>query len=123
MNIALWIVQVLLLAMFVMVGSTKAFSPSRAKETMPWAKDRSSPFLRMVGTFEILGGIGLVLPMLTGILPLLTPLAALGLSLIQLLAIITVHIPRKEFNSLPMNIVLMGLAIFVAVGRWGLLMA
>jgi hypothetical protein len=56
--------------------------------------------------------------MVTGILPWLTPIAAIGLSLIQLLAIFQEHLPKKEFNIIPMNIVLLGLSIFVLFGRW-----
>jgi hypothetical protein len=56
--------------------------------------------------------------MRTGILPWLTPIAAIGLSLIQLLAIFTEHLPKKELNILPVNIVLLALAIFIVFGRW-----
>ena len=62
---------------------------------MAWAKDRSENFIRFVGIAELLGAIGIVLPMLTGILPWLTPLAAIGLTLIQLFAIFTEHLPKK----------------------------
>jgi hypothetical protein len=56
--------------------------------------------------------------MVTGILPWLTPIAAIGLSLIQLLAIVTEHLPKKEYNIIPVNILLLGLAVFVVFGRW-----
>jgi uncharacterized membrane protein YphA (DoxX/SURF4 family) len=61
--------------------------------------------------------------MLTGILPWLTPLAAIGLALIQLLAIVTVHVPKREYKVLPINVILLLLAVFVAVGRWDLFSA
>jgi uncharacterized membrane protein YphA (DoxX/SURF4 family) len=57
--------------------------------------------------------------MLTGILPWLTVAAAAGLALVQLLAIITVHIPKKEYKSLPVNLLLLALALFVAIVRFG----
>lgn len=120
MNIALWIAQGLLAAMYLMAGAMKTFMTPRAKETLPWARDRSDGFVRFVGTSELLGALGLFLPLVTGILPWLTALAAVGLSLIQVLAIFTVHIPKKEFNVLPVNLVLLGLSAFVALGRWGL---
>ena len=120
MNIALWIVQGLLAAMYLMAGSLKTFNLARAKEQMPWAKNRSDAFVRFVGISELLGALGLILPLVTGILPWLTVLAATGLTLIQLLAIFTEHLPKKEFNVIPVNIVLLALALFVAIGRWGL---
>jgi uncharacterized membrane protein YphA (DoxX/SURF4 family) len=121
MNILLWIVQVLLAAMFGMAGVMKTFQTSKAKEQLPWAKNRSEAFVRFVGTSELLGALGLILPLLTGILPWLTPLAAIGLILIQLLAIFTEHLPKKEYNIIPVNIVLIVLAVFVVMGRWALI--
>ena len=121
MNIALWVVQVLLLGMFGMAGIMKLFMTAKAKESMPWAKERTDIFLRFVGTIELLGALGMFLPILTGVLPGLTALAAVGFVAVQILAIFTVHLPRKEYKSLPMNFILLALAVFVAWGRWGLL--
>ena len=120
MNIALWIVQGLLAAMYLMAGSMKTFNTAKAKEQLPWAKNRSDGFIRFVGISELLGALGLILPLVTGILPWLTVLAAVGLTLIQLLAIFTEHLPKKEYNVIPVNIVLLALAVFVIVGRWAL---
>jgi hypothetical protein len=69
---------------------------------------------------ELLGALGLILPLVTGILPWLTVLAAIGLALIQLLAILTEHMPKKEYNVIPVNIVLLAFAVFVVFGRWTL---
>ncbi len=118
MNIALWIVQVLLAIFFGMAGMMKTFQTAKAKEQLPWAKNRSSVFVRFIGISELLGALGLILPMLTGILPWLTPIAAAGLSLIQLLAIFTEHLPKKEYNVIPVNVILLALAVFVIFGRW-----
>jgi uncharacterized membrane protein YphA (DoxX/SURF4 family) len=118
MNIVLWIVQVLLAAMYGMAGVMKTFQTSKAKEQLPWAKNRSDGFVRFVGISELLGALGLILPLLTGVLPWLTLLAAIGLTLIQLLAIFTEHLPKKEYNVLPINILLLALSIFILVGRW-----
>jgi hypothetical protein len=120
MNIVLWIAQVILLFMYGYAGATKDFNTAKARESMNWMKGRTDNFVHFVGTAELLGAAGMVLPMLTGILPWLTPLAGIGLSLIQLLAIITEHLPKKEFKILPFNIFLLILAVFVVVGRWGL---
>ena len=121
MNIALWVAQGLLAAMYLMAGVIKTFQTSRAKEQMPWAKDRSDAFVRFVGISELLGALGLILPLVTGIFPWLTLLAALGLLIIQLLAIFIEHLPKKEFNVIPVNVVLLALSIFVVLGRWSLL--
>ena len=120
MNIVLWIVQVLLLIMYGIAGGTKAFNTAKTRESMNWTEGRTDNSVRFIGTAEMLGALGMILPMLTGILPWLTPLAGVGLSLIQILAITTVHIPKKEYKVLPMNILLLALAAFVVVGRWGL---
>lgn len=118
MNIALWVVQVLLAAMYGMAGMMKTLQTAKAKEQLPWAKNRSDGFVRFVGTSELLGALGLILPLITGVLPWLTVLAAIGLMLIQVLAIVTEHLPKKEYNVLPINIILLALAAFVAIGRW-----
>ncbi len=122
MNIALWIVQGLFAAMYLTAGSMKAFQPARVRENpqMTWAKARSDGFIRFIGTSELLGALGLILPLVTGVLPWLTVLAAIGLTLIQSLAIFTEHLPRKEFNVIPVNVVLLALAVLVVVGRWSL---
>jgi uncharacterized membrane protein YphA (DoxX/SURF4 family) len=118
MNIALWIIQVLLAIMYGMAGVMKTFQTAKAKDQLPWAKNRSDQFVRFVGTSELLGALGLLLPMFTGVLPWLTPLAAIGLTLIQLLAIFTEHLPKKEYNIIPVNIILLALSVFVVFGRW-----
>jgi uncharacterized membrane protein YphA (DoxX/SURF4 family) len=121
MNIALWIVQGLLAAMYLVAGTMKTFQTAsyKANKMSAWAQDRSNGYLRFIGVSELLGAVGLVVPMLTGTLPWLTFLAALGLTIVQLLAILTVHVPRKEYQVVPMNAVLLALAVFVTIGRWG----
>jgi putative oxidoreductase len=120
MNIALWIVQGLLAAFYLFAGATKTFNTGKAKEMMPWAKDRSDAFVRFVGTSELLGALGLILPLVTGIFAWLTVLAAIGLALIQILAIVTEHLPKKEYSIMPVNIILLALAVFIVIGRWTL---
>ena len=121
MNIALWIVQILLAGMYGMAGSMKTFQPDKVRTNpqMTWAHDKQDGYIRFVGV-ELLGALGLILPALTGILPWLTPLAAIGLALIQVLAIFTVHLPKKEFQVIPVNVVLLVLAIVAAYGRFTL---
>ena len=122
MNIALWVVQVLLAGMYGMAGSMKTFQPDKVRTNpqMTWAHDKQDGYIRFVGISELLGALGLILPALTGILPWLTPLAAIGLALIQVLAIFTVHLPKKEYQVIPVNVVLLVLAIVAAYGRFTL---
>jgi uncharacterized membrane protein YphA (DoxX/SURF4 family) len=122
MNIALWIAQGLLAAMYLAVGSMKVFQPARVRENprMTWAHRQPDSYIRFVGTVEVLGALGLILPLVTGILPGLTVFAAIGLTLIQLLAIFKEHLPKKEYEVLPLNIVLLALSMFVVIGRWTL---
>ena len=121
MEIGLWIAQVSLLGIYGAYGVYKIFFTSNAREKMDWAKDRSENYVRFVGVAELLGAVGVVAPMLTGILPWLTPLAAIGLTLIQGFAIFTEHLPKKEYKILPLNLYFAAMSIFVIVGRWPLL--
>jgi len=122
-NVTLWIAQGLLVAMYGMAGMMKAFRTSKAREQLPWAKDRSAAFVKFIGTSELLGALGVVLPMVTGVLIWLSPAAAIGLSVVQILAIGTIHLPKKEFKVLPMNLALLALSVFMAIGRWQLFMS
>jgi uncharacterized membrane protein YphA (DoxX/SURF4 family) len=122
MNIALWIAQALLAAMYLIVGSMKVFQPARVRENprMTWAHGQPDAYIRFVGTVEVLGALGLILPLVTGILPWLTVLAGIGLTLIQLLAIFKEHMPKKEYEMIPLNVILLALSMFVVIGRWTL---
>jgi uncharacterized membrane protein YphA (DoxX/SURF4 family) len=120
MKIALWTIQILLAVIYGMIGFREVFQTEKLREQMAWAKEESSGSIRFVGTSELLGAADMILPMLTGILPWLTPLAAIGFGFIQFLAIFTVHLPRNDYNILPLNIILLALSIFVVVGRWAL---
>ncbi len=121
MNIALWIVQILLAFVFLMAGVTKTFTsiPELALQ-MAWVAE-VNPWLmvRLPGIAEVAGALGLILPSLTRIQPKLTPLAAAGLALVMLLAAIF-HLVLGDFGGIPPNIVLLLLSAFVAYGRWKL---
>lgn len=122
MNIALWVVQVLLALVFAMAGLAKLTQTKEALAArgMDYVEDFSTSAVRTIGALELLGAIGLILPALTGILPWLTPLAAVGLALTMVGAII-VHIRRNENSKIIINVVLLALALFVAYGRFVLL--
>lgn len=120
MNIALWIVQVLLAAAFIFAGVSKAFRYEYARASLPWVKDVPRNLTTFIGVAELLGGLGLLLPALTGILPWLTALAAAGLALVMLLAI-GFHTTRREWPAIGFNTVLLLLAAFVAYGRFAIM--
>lgn len=117
-NIGLWVVQIVLAAFYAMAGSMKVSQPIEAlvASGLGYAGDYPELLTRFIGTMELLGAIGIILPALTRILPGLTPLAALGFSVIQVLAM-GVHASRGEFMVLPMNVVLLALSLFVLWGR------
>ncbi len=84
---------------------------------MPWVNDFSVSSVRFIGAMEIIGGLGLLLPSLLRIKPVLTPLEGSGLAIIMLFAIIY-HIGKGEFAALPVNIIMGGLSLFVAWARY-----
>ncbi|MBP2325856.1 hypothetical protein JOF56_006241 [Kibdelosporangium banguiense] len=118
MNVLLWIVQGLLAAAYLAGGATKVSQPrEKLAKNMAWVEDFSPGAVKGIGAVEVLGAIGLILPWATGIAEVLTPLAAAGLAVVQILAGV-VHVRRKEGKLLPVNGVLFLLAAFVAIGRF-----
>ena len=117
-NIGLWVAQAVLAAVYVMAGFMKLTQPIDAlvASGMSYAGDYPEMLTRFIGTMEVLGAIGIILPAATRIAPFLTPLAALGFSTIQVLAI-GLHTMRGEFQILPVNLVLLALSLFVLWGR------
>ncbi len=118
MDTAIWIVQILLALAFAIAGIAK-LTPPREKmlERMKFVEDFSTPQVRLIGLVEVLGAIGVILPALTGILPVLTPLAGIGLALVMAGAAIT-HIRRGEYPGIAVNAVLFLMSAFVAYGRF-----
>jgi uncharacterized membrane protein YphA (DoxX/SURF4 family) len=118
MNIALWIVQGLLAVAFAGAGFLKLTKPkAELQPKMSYVEDFSDGTIKLIGATELLAAIGLILPWATGILPVLTPLAASGLVLVMVLAAV-VHVRRKEYSAILFNAVLGGLALFVALNRF-----
>jgi uncharacterized membrane protein len=119
MLIAVWIVSGLLALAYLFSGANKAFRPhDKVKLTMEFAEDFKPWQVKVIGILEVLGAIGLILPELFHIAVILTPIAASGLALIQVFAII-VHIRRHDdVKRLPVNVVLLLLALFVAIARF-----
>jgi hypothetical protein len=118
MNIALWIVQGLLAVAFAGSGFLKLTKPkAELQPKMGYMEDFSGGTVKLIGAVELLAAVGLILPWATGILPVLTPLAASGLVLVMVLAAV-VHIRRKEYSAILFNAILGGLALFVALNRF-----
>jgi uncharacterized membrane protein YphA (DoxX/SURF4 family) len=119
MNVLLWIVQAILAAMFALSGLMKSTQPKeKLVPRLPWVKDFSAPTVRFIGTAESLGAIGLILPAVAGIAPVLTPVAATGLAITMVLAAAT-HLRRREPSGVAFNAVLFAAAGLVAWGRFG----
>lgn len=117
LDVALWLVQGLLAAAFLLVGWTHAFSPiAVAIARAPWAASLPVALLRFIGVAELAGAVGVLLPSATRVRPNLTPLAASGLATVMLLAI-PFHLLRGESPEIVINLVLGALAAFVAWGR------
>ena len=118
MNIAVWFVSGLFAAAYLFVGANKATRPKdKLVDGLPWAEDFSPATIKFIGIMEVLGAIGLILPWLTGIAAVLTPLAATGLVILQALAIL-VHLRGHEAKVVPMNTILLLAALFVAILRF-----
>jgi uncharacterized membrane protein YphA (DoxX/SURF4 family) len=118
-NIVLWILQSLLALGFLAAGAIKLSQPKeKLQKNMAWTADFSAPTVKAIGALEILAALGLILPAATGILPVLTPLAATGLAIVMIGAIVT-HARRKEAQTIVINVVLLLLAAVVAWARFG----
>ncbi len=123
MNIALWILQVLWGVFFCFTGFGKimCYRPDVWNHTLhqpvPWFSAVPQGLFVFIGVCEFLGGAGLILPAMTGVKPRLVPFAAVGLTLVMIFAAIF-HIVRGEYSFfLPLNLVLGGVAAFIAYGR------
>lgn len=119
MNIALWVVAVLALV-FVGAGAMKLTQPKAklVKSGQGWAEDFSDGAVKVIGALEVLGAAGLVLPALVETATVLVPLAASGLVLLMVGAAVA-HLRRGEYPNIAANVVLGGLALLVAIERFG----
>ena len=120
LDIALWICQALLALIIGPAGVMKLVFPREElakKRQQEYAAEIPPTRLKLIGLAEVAGALGVVLPWLTGIMPILTPIAAVGLAIIMAGAVAT-RLRRKEPAIVP--IVLVVMALFVAVGRFGL---
>lgn len=118
MNVLLWIVQGLLALVFLMAGTMKLTKPKNelSEKLGDWIDQYTGTSIKLIGLVELLGAIGIIMPMAIGVLPILTPAAAIGLAM-TMVGAMKVHYQRKENDKVVTNIVLMLFTLFVAIGR------
>ncbi|MCT2593159.1 DoxX family protein [Streptomyces sp. N2-109] len=120
MNIALWIIAGLLATAFLVAGAMMLAQPKEklAASGLGFVDDFSARTIKVIGTLKVLAAVGLILPAALDIAPVVVPLAAVGLVLLMVGAIIT-HLRRQEAQSVMANLVVLTLAVLVAWGRFG----
>ncbi len=119
MDTFLWVLQAALAAVFLSAGVMHATQPrERLLTRLPWVEDFSASTVRFIGIMELAGGLGLILPAATGVAPILTPIAATGLAVVMLGALLT-HVRRREPGGVAITAVLLALTVVVAWGRFG----
>ncbi|MFF4572268.1 DoxX family protein [Streptomyces sp. NPDC001410] len=120
MNIALWITAGLLAVGALAGGAMLLIQPSQklAASGWAWVEDFGDGTVKAIGALKVLAAVGLILPGALHIAPVLVPLAAVGWVLLMIGAMIT-HLRRQEAQALPVVLVLLALAAFVAWGRFG----
>ena len=115
MTVAYWIVAALLALLYLYSGGLKVLrTPDQLRPMMGWVDTVPLRLLRTIGALEVLGALGLIVPPLTGIAPVLALAAAVGLVLIQVGGI-SLHLRRGEVRLIGLNVVLIVLA---AVEVW-----
>lgn len=120
MNTTLWIIAGVLALAFLAAGLMKL---TQSRSTLVdsgqgWAADVGDGAVKAIGAVEVLGALGLVLPALVDVAPVLVPLAATGLAVLMVGAVV-VHARRREVPNVVVNVVLLALAAFLAVQRFG----
>jgi len=119
MNVVLWIVAGLLAVAFLGAGLTKLTQPKeKLAVTMGWVEDFAPGTVRLIGALEVLAAVGLILPAALDVVPVLVPLAAVGLVALMIGAVLT-HARRREIPLIGVNLVLLALAALVVWGRFG----
>jgi hypothetical protein len=121
MDITLWIIAGLLAVAFLASGAIKLILSREKLAAAPgggWVEDFSAGTIKAIGALEVLAAVGLVLPAALDVAPVLVPLAAVGLVLLMVGAMIT-HLRRHEAGAVVVNLAYLALAGFVAWARFG----
>lgn len=123
MNTALWIAAGLLALVALVGGITKAFVPKERLAAQPggeWTGNASTGFVKGLGVVEILAAAGLILPILTGIAPVLVPVTATCWIALMIGALITHYRNEGVSKVMLLNVTYLALAAFIALGRFEL---
>jgi uncharacterized membrane protein YphA (DoxX/SURF4 family) len=118
-NVALWVLQTVLAFGFVFGGLSKIVQPKEKlveKFRWFWVNDFSASAVKLIGIAEVAGGIGIVVPTLLNIVPVLTPIAGVSLAILMLGALV-IHLRRKENSEALAPLVLAFIFLFIAYGR------
>jgi hypothetical protein len=120
MNTILWITTALLAVAMLGAGAMKLAKPraALAASGQPWVEDFSDGTVKGIGALEVLAAVGLILPALLDIAPVLVPVAATGVVLLMLGAAVT-HARRGEYPNIAANVVLGAIALTIAIFRFG----
>ncbi|NYI80268.1 DoxX family protein [Nocardioides panzhihuensis] len=119
MNIALWVVAGVFGVAYTTGGIIKLTMPyEKYAAKLHWPEDFTPGNVRFMGMLEVLGGIGLVVPALVGVAPILVPIAASGLALYMAGA--TTERLRRGEKELVVDLLFLAAMLFVAWGRFGL---
>lgn len=120
MHTALWISAGLLATLFTAAGLVKIVTPrAQLAEKMPWTTDATDMQVKLLGTAEVAGAIGLILPAVLDIAPVLVPIAAICLA-VTMVGAVVVHVKHREPLAAAMPAIVLGLlCLFVAYGRLG----
>ena len=119
MSAVLWLLQIVLALVFIGLGLLKVTrSRQRLLTVAPWVEDYPEPVVTSIGVLELLGAAGVVLPAVFGVATVLVPVAATGLAILMLAAVVT-HLLRHENQQATAPAVLLLAALAVALGRFG----
>lgn len=120
MNGLEWVFSGVLAVVFLATGVSKAFFYERARTLFPWVSDVPRGLVQGIGIAEILGALGLILPVATGRSAWLTPVAALALGLLMFSAVMF-HLRRRETDTAILDVLLLLFLLFVVYSRWTLM--
>jgi putative oxidoreductase len=115
-----WMFSGILAVVFLITGSVKLFRYDVALQRFAWVKSVPRALAQVIGIAEILGAVGLILPVLTGFLPWLTPVAAAVLGLLMFMAAMF-NFRRHESTDAYLSLLLLMFLALVAFFRWPLL--
>ena len=114
----LWSVQGLLALLFLFAGTLLLLTPrQKLVAGAVWAETFSPSTTKLTGLLEVLGALGLIIPMITDVLPWLAPLAAVGLSLLMVGAVV-IHLRHREYQKALLPLVVLLLAVCIVYGRF-----